>query len=111
MEMVSMKEIRYQDLLKGKYEADLLPGNISSANVVPGYAYNVLASRGLLHQPVADEHHLAGGMEKIKWPEGKPFAVCLTHDVDAVSSVSLPPADRFLSWESSHHSQRGFKVY
>ena len=98
-----MDDIRYQDLLKGKYEAQELPVEFSPESSVPDYAFNVLTPRGLLYQPVVDQHHLTKGVEKPKWPDGKPFAVCLTHDVDAVSSFSLIPAlrKRYIRYSTS----------
>ena len=57
--------------------------------IVPDFAFNVLNPLSLLYRPVADEAYLANGGKKPTWPDGKPFAVCLTHDVDAVSLYSL----------------------
>jgi len=89
-----MKSIDYQDLLKGKYEAQSMPEDPFPGHMVPDYAFNVLTPRGLLYRPVVDEDFLARGKRKPEWPGAKPFAACLTHDVDAVSSVSLTPAIR-----------------
>ena len=36
-----------------------------------------------------EEDYLQNGGQKPIWPDGKPFAVCLTHDVDAVSLYSF----------------------
>lgn len=98
-----MNDIRYQDLTSGKYEAQRLPVDLSPESPVPDYAFNVLTPRGLLYRPVVDEHLLAQGMEKPKWPEAKPFAACLTHDVDAVSTFSLAPAlrKRYIRYSTS----------
>ena len=49
---------------------------------------------GLLYRPVVDEDYLARGGAKPDWPDGKPFAVCLTHDVDLVSLHSLRQSSR-----------------
>lgn len=76
-------------LLQGHYEADRLPRDFSSKQSVPDYAYNILNIRGLLYRPVLDEKHLEKGGRKPCWPGGKPFAVCITHDVDKVSEFSL----------------------
>jgi len=56
---------------------------------VPDFAFNVLNPLGLLYRPVVDEEYLANGGQKPTWPDEKHFAVCLTHDVDAVSAYSL----------------------
>jgi len=56
---------------------------------VPDFAFNVLNPEGLLYRPVVDEDYLANGGQKPTWPDEKPFAVCLTHDVDVVSLYSL----------------------
>jgi peptidoglycan/xylan/chitin deacetylase (PgdA/CDA1 family) len=56
---------------------------------VPDYAFNILNLEGLLYRPVVDEDRIKSGDGKPAWPEGKPFAVCLTHDVDHVSTRSV----------------------
>jgi peptidoglycan/xylan/chitin deacetylase (PgdA/CDA1 family) len=89
-----MININYSYLLKGLYEAERLPKDFSVETVVPGYAFNVLNPLGLLYRPVVDEHYLENGGEKPVWPEGKPFAVCLTHDVDEVSLATLKQSFR-----------------
>lgn len=80
--------IDYKSLLKGRYEAERLPKDFSPERIVPDFAFNVLNPFGLLYRPVVDEAHLAAGGAKPVWPEGKPFAVCLTHDVDLVTLYS-----------------------
>jgi len=81
--------INHQKLLQGRYEAERLPSDFSPDRIVPDFAFNVLNPLGLLYRPIADEDYLANGGQKPTWPDGKPFAVCLTHDVDAVSLYSL----------------------
>jgi len=83
-----MKTINQQKLLQGRYEAERLPDDFSPERIVPDFAFNVLNPDGLLYRPVVDENHLQNGGQKPIWPGGKQFAVCLTHDVDAVSSYS-----------------------
>lgn len=75
-------------LLQGRYEADRLPKDFSPERIVPDFAFNVLNPLGLLYRPVVDEAYLAEGGAKPVWPEGKPFAVCLTHDADLVTLYS-----------------------
>lgn len=81
--------INHQKLLQGRYESELLPKDFSPERIVPDFAFNVLNPQGLLYRPVADEDYLQNGGQKPTWPGKKPFAVCLTHDVDAVSLYSL----------------------
>ena len=81
--------IDYIKLAQGRYEEELLSMDFSNEGNVPDFAYNVLNPLGLLYRPLADEHFLDNGGGKPNWPEGKPMAVCLTHDVDHVSSYSL----------------------
>jgi hypothetical protein len=66
-----------------------LPADFSPDRIVPDFAFNALNPLGLLYRPVVDENYLANGGQKPVWPDGKSFAVCLTHDVDAVSLYSL----------------------
>lgn len=87
-------EIDNQKLLRGYYEAERLPLNLSEDSPVPDYAYNILNTMGLLYKPIVDKAYLLENTQKPEWPEKKPFAVCLTHDVDNVSCFSLRQALR-----------------
>jgi len=86
--------IDFQRLLSGRYEAERLPKDFSPERIVPDFAFNVLNPLGLLYRPVVDEDYLARGGARPVWPEGKPFAVCLTHDVDLVTMHSLRQSSR-----------------
>ena len=81
--------VNHKKLLQGRYEAERLPKDFSPERIVPDFAFNVLNPLGLLYRPVVDEAYLAGGGAKPVWSGGKPFAVCLTHDVDLVSAHSF----------------------
>lgn len=81
--------IDFRKLLQGRYEAERLPRDFSPERIVPDFAFNILNSLGLLYRPVVDEDYLAKGGSRPVWPEGKSFAVCLTHDVDHVSHYSF----------------------
>jgi peptidoglycan/xylan/chitin deacetylase (PgdA/CDA1 family) len=76
-------------LLQGRYEAERLPEDFSSNSAVPDFAFNVLNPLGLLYRPVVDKARLRNHRKECVWPDGKPFAVCLTHDVDNVSKFSM----------------------
>ena len=78
----------YKKLLNGFYEAERLPRDFSEDSVVPDFSFNILNTMGLLYTPVVDEHYLSRNQKKPVWPDGKCFAVCLTHDVDDVSLFS-----------------------
>ena len=86
--------IDFQRLLQGRYEADRLPADFSPERIVPDFGFNVLNPLGLLYVPIVDHHYLRNGGKKPIWPNRKPFAVCLTHDVDEVSLRSLEEARR-----------------
>lgn len=81
--------INYESLLRGYYEADSLPRDFTPDRIVPDFGFNVLNTMALLYTPLVDKHYLDCGGRRPFWPDGKPFAVCLTHDVDAVSLYSL----------------------
>ena len=82
-------KLDYIKLIRGYYEVERLPVDFSDSRAVPGYAFNILNTLGLLYAPVADKAHISKTKKKPQWPEDKSFAVCLTHDVDEVSSHSL----------------------
>ncbi len=102
--MSNLSSIDYKKLLQGRYEAERLPKHFSPERIVPDFAFNVLNPLGLLYRPIVDEAYLAGGGTKPVWPEGKPFAVCLTHDVDAVSLYSLKQSLRSRKAQLSNNS-------
>ncbi len=102
--------INSRHLLQGRYEAERLPADFSPEHHVPDYAFNVLNPLGLLYRPVVDEHHLENGGEKPTWPDGKPFAVCLTHDVDHVSLSSKHQALRKRSFQLASATSRTRKA-
>ncbi|MFY9190550.1 MAG: hypothetical protein WAN89_04695, partial [Lawsonella sp.] len=93
----SVLEKSYLELLQGRCEAEYLPKDFSPERMVPDFAFNVLNRLGLLYRPVVDEDYLAKGGSKPVWPEGKPFAVCLTHDVDHVSRYSFRQSARMFA--------------
>jgi len=92
----------HKKLLWGRYEAEQLPSDFSSERNVPDFAFNVLNPLGLLYRPVVDEHYLENGGKKPVWPNGKPFAVCFTHDVDTVSAFSLSQSTRKFRYRLSN---------
>lgn len=87
-------KIDYKKLIEGRYEAERLPQDFSPERIVPDFAFNVLNPSGLLYRPVVDEQYLENGGKKPDWPDGKSFAVCLTHDVDAVTLNSFTQSFR-----------------
>lgn len=89
-------DIDYQNLLTGYYEGDGLPQDFSENSAVPGFAYNVLNTVGLLYRPVVDEIYLSNDGQKPTWPNINSFAACLTHDVDDVSAYSFKQSLRAL---------------
>ena len=103
--------INHKNLLQGRYEAERLPADFSPERIVPDFAFNILHPLGLLYRPVVDEDFLNNGGQKPVWPDGKPFAVCLTHDVDAVSLYSLKQSMRArrLQFEKEHLTRKRVK--
>ena len=112
-------DIDFQKLEQGRYEAQRLPAGFSPESPVPDFGNNVLNELGLLYRPVLDEHRLRQGGSAVRWPENRPFAVCLTHDVDSVSlrylrhlrrARSAPFGRRRASWKRAvalaHHQTR-----
>jgi len=65
------------------------------------WPYSAASRNGTLYRPHVDEAILQWGAcegylspesRKSCWPDGKPFALCLTHDVDFVSRNSTSPS-------------------
>jgi peptidoglycan/xylan/chitin deacetylase (PgdA/CDA1 family) len=86
--MISFPKNQYYGLLSGRFEPQ------AQSNKVPDYAYSPLNQSGELYRPVIDQSWVHDHAKPV-WPDGKPFAVCLTHDVDAVSEIN--PAQNFRS--------------
>ncbi len=76
-------------MLQGRYEAERLPVDFSPECMFPDFGFNVLNLESPLYRPVVDEQDLGFARQKPSWPDGKPFVVCLTHDVDSVSARSV----------------------
>lgn len=89
-------EIDYQKLLTGYYEAQSLSQDFSENSAVPGFAYNILNTLGLLYKPVVNENYLSNDGKRPTWPNATCFAGCLTHDVDDVSAYSFKQSLRAL---------------
>jgi len=88
--------IDHQKLIQGRYEAELLPYDLIREERVPDYAFNVLNPSGLLYRPIVDEEFLGNGGQKPIWPNGKQFAVCLTHDADHISLYYFKQSSRII---------------
>jgi len=70
----------------------LIIGDYNNPNVkdfVPDFAYSPLNIIGKLYYPVVDEYWLNKGGFKPIWPNNKPYAVCITHDIDHVSRYNI----------------------
>ncbi len=89
----------YYNLLCGRHEPAAKPLS------VPDYAYNPLNHSGELYEPIIDRKW-AENNSLPRWPEGKRFAVCLTHDVDAVSGLNLRQNLRAIGRLVETHSNR-----
>lgn len=86
--LIDKMSIDLNNLVKGFYEANVLNETFTDDTSVPDFAYNILNTMGLLYRPIVDEAYLSENKQPPEWPEGKRFAVCLTHDVDEVSLFS-----------------------
>lgn len=108
--MMNIQSIDWKELLKGRYEAECMPKDFSQDRMASYFAYNVMNPLGLLYRPVVDEHLLAQGGDKPSWPDGKRFAVCLTHDVDRVSLYSSKQSFRWLRSQSPSRNSEFLRV-
>ena len=83
--------------VKGRCEGEHLWKDFSPVpGIVSDFAFNVLNPLGLLYRPVVDEDYLARGGPRPVRPDGKPFAMCLTHDVDQARRALLSFDNLFL---------------
>jgi len=80
--MTPLKKHDYYPLLQGALETP------AKKNSVPDFGFNPLNLSGDIYRPVIDTEWIASNAKPV-WPAGKAFAVCLTHDVDAVSAYDL----------------------
>ena len=87
-------QVDFKKLIQGRYEAERLSKGFPPGRSGADFGFNVLNPPGLLYHPVIDEKALTDGHPKPRWPGDKPFAVCLTHDVDNVSAYSAVQAWR-----------------
>ena len=78
-------DLDLEALRRGEYERDNLPPGFSSDAPQPDFGYHVLNASNLLYKPLIDRERLHKKLKPPVWPDNKPFAVCLTHDVDLVS--------------------------
>ena len=84
-----LSDINMESLLQGRYEKTYLCKDYSPELRSPDFFHNILNRSGLLYRPIRDEINIANGQNKPEWPSGASFAVCLTHDVDSVSSTCI----------------------
>ena len=57
-------------------------------NRIPDFAFSQANITGNLYNPAIDKMWIDQKCEKPKWPDNKPYAVCITHDVDVISLQS-----------------------
>lgn len=72
-----------EDILSGRDEPSLFH------RTVPDFGFYAQNLESDLYRPFLDKAWLAEGRERPQWPDGKEFAVCLTHDVDEVSQSDI----------------------
>jgi peptidoglycan/xylan/chitin deacetylase (PgdA/CDA1 family) len=82
-------ELDADELVTGKYEARRFPADFNAERRQPDWGTNILTQHGNLLEPVVDRARIERGDSKPVWPDNAEFAVCLTHDVDFVSSASV----------------------
>lgn len=76
-------------LLSGRYEADLLESGRIDVYSASLSRFNIRSGSDSFCTPCVDRARIKQGLSKPVWPNGAPFAVCLTHDVDQVSRYDL----------------------
>ena len=97
------RRFNYFDLITGK----LFPR--CQSGFVPDFAYSVVNKYGKLYEPFLDKEWIRQTGEKPLWPDKKPYAVCITHDVDFVSKYNLPQNLRILRKSLTTVSPGGYR--
>ncbi len=97
------------ELLRGVYELDDTPGEIGSDHRRQFFPFNRLNKLGKLYEPVLDYETNERAVSK--WPSGKSFAVCLTHDVDHVTKYAPRQAYRNLRRTVTARNGRSSRKY
>ena len=57
-------------------------------NKAHDFTFSQVNMTGNLYNPTIDQMWIDEKCEKPKWPDNKPYAVCITHDVDVISLQS-----------------------
>jgi len=78
-------------------------------NRVFDYSYSIQNKLGNLYEPVIDQLWIEKKRIKPTWPNNKPYAVCLTHDVDVISLHAFQSNLRRLKHISKTHRQQRLK--
>ena len=77
--------------MKKNLKYDILTGKIfpsPSKNRVYDYSHSPQNKLGKLYDPSIDQLWVEREGVTPKWPNNKPYAVCITHDVDVISYQS-----------------------
>jgi len=77
--------------MKKNLKYDILTGKIfpsPSKNRVYDYSHSPQNKLGKLYDPSIDQLWVEREGVTPKWPNNKPYAVCITHDVDVISLQS-----------------------
>lgn len=106
-----LRELDEDKLLRGGYEVEDIPEDIYPSSNSQLHAYNRLNRHNPLYKPVVDRDRVADKSQIPEWPGGKPFAVCLTHDVDHVSRHSPKQAFRKLLRTGRYEGERSTTDY
>ena len=78
-------------------------------NKIHDFAFSQVNITGNLYNPVIDHMWMDENGEKPIWPDNKPYAVCITHDVDVISCQSKKENIRRIKHVMSTWNQQNTK--
>ena len=105
--------------MKKKLKYDILTGKIfpsPSKNRVYDYSHSPQNKLGKLYDPSIDQLWVEREGVTPKWPNNKPYAVCITHDVDLISLQSNKENIRRIkhilkTWKQQKSKQNSILVF
>ena len=76
-------------LNRGVLESEALNSSGADCYAAASASFDIGLGDARRDRPFLDRARAEGGQARPRWPQGAPYAVCLSHDVDSVSELDL----------------------